>query len=545
MKVKTISSLEKIFPDREPMETENENVIFGNEKFNFQLAIYNESMEVSKCNKIKISGELAKYIAVRTVELVPAAYCPAETDDYYISSKPGLYPDLLKPIGKLGITISAKQWKSVWITVYTPDKLEPGDYTIFFEIINENGIKTAEISYRLQVDSLLLPKADLRVTNWMHYDCICEKHGVEPFGDEFYSIFEEYLKAYIESGNNMLLIPLFTPPLDTAIGEERKTTQLITVYKENSGYYFSFARLKKFIKFVLDRGVEYLEFSHLFTQWGGEYCPKVMAIVNGKEEKIFGWDNRSDCEEYKAFLDCFLPEFSKMIYQENLTDKCYIHLTDEPKRNNLKNYIVYREMVKKHLPNFPIMDALSDYDFYEKGLVDIAVVSTPNYTKFYDNGAKHLFAYYCCWPSNGYYSNRFLNMPLQRERIIGFQLYKNGAEGFLHWGFNFYNTAFSLETVNPYGDTTAGGFFPAGDSFIVYPSENKVMMTIRAEVMNEAMQDYRLCKLAETYIGETEVQKILSNFGISGFNEYPRNIQKHIKIRQELMKSITLRSLGR
>ena len=45
----------------------------------------------------------------------------------------------------------------------------------------------------------------------------------------------------------MILTPLFTPALDTAVGIERTTTQLLDVRVENGNYSFGFDRVKKWI----------------------------------------------------------------------------------------------------------------------------------------------------------------------------------------------------------------------------------------------------------------------------------------------------------
>ena len=42
----------------------------------------------------------------------------------------------------------------------------------------------------------------------------------------------------------MLLTPVFTPPLDTAVGGERRTVQLVDVKAEGNQYTFGFANLK-------------------------------------------------------------------------------------------------------------------------------------------------------------------------------------------------------------------------------------------------------------------------------------------------------------
>lgn len=60
-------------------------------------------------------------------------------------------------------------------------------------------------------------------------------------------------------------------------------------------------------------------------------------------------------------------------------------------------------------------------------------------------------------------------MPSARNRIMGVLMYLYRIEGFLHWGYNFYNSMFSIEHIDPFFDTHAGFAFPSGDPFLVYP----------------------------------------------------------------------------
>ena len=88
----------------------------------------------------------------------------------------------------------------------------------------------------------------------------------------------------------MILTPLFTPPLDTEVGGERPTVQLVKVIQQNDQYSFHFTLLDRWIDLCLQCGIKYFEMTHLFTQWGAKYAPKIMAEVNGVETRIFGWD---------------------------------------------------------------------------------------------------------------------------------------------------------------------------------------------------------------------------------------------------------------
>ena len=75
---------------------------------------------------------------------------------------------------------------------------------------------------------------------------------------------------------NMLYVPLFTPPLDTEVGGERTTVQLVGATRQNGKYSFDFSELKRFMDFAAAHKIKYYEMSHLTTQWGAKACPKIM-----------------------------------------------------------------------------------------------------------------------------------------------------------------------------------------------------------------------------------------------------------------------------
>jgi hypothetical protein len=263
-----------------------------------------------------------------------------------------------------------------------------------------------------------------------------------------------------------------------------------------------------------------------------------MAKVNGKEERIFGWDVVSDDPSYIEFLDQFLPALKAALKQMGVWGVCYFHLTDEPHAEHIPAYIKCRELVKKHIENRPIMDAMSHYDFYEQGLVDIPVPTITVYPDFAKHNVNPLFVYNCCGPRNGNFSNRFINMPAERTRILGLQLYQTGVQGYLHWGFNFYNSFLSLEEIDPYATTDAFGAYTSGDGYIVYPGKDGVNGSIRSETINDGFQDYRAMKLLESLIGREQALKFLEEKGVEGYQTYPRSGEKIKALREELNQRI-------
>lgn len=535
---KIVSSFEKVTLLKEPAAEEYFSRMLVNERLNFQLVFKSDRPYATKKNRIEVRGDLASYVTLRTVENVPVSYTAPEADDYYTGKEPGLYPDLLKPIGALGIVLPCRQWKSVWVSLEKKEGLPIGRHELTFSLFDEGGTTLSELRYTAEVIGASSPKNQLKLTNWIHYDCISRAGKTRPFTKKFYSVFEKYLSAYTDCGFNMLLTPIFTPPLDTERGSERMTAQLVDVTVENGKYRFDFSKLEEFVRFARAHGIEYFEFSHLFTQWGGKFCPKIVAKENGKTKKIFGWHVASDSPEYVAFLNAFLPELCKRIEKLGIENVSYLHLTDEPAENVADQYEKCYNVVKKNVGDLPVMDALSSPVFYERGIVDTPVSITDCFERFKDLNCKDLIVYYCCFPNAGYYSNRFINMTGVRTRILGAQLYATGATGFLHWGFNFYNSVLSIEPIDPYAVTDGCGFYPGGDGYIVYPAANGVNYSIRAELTKEAFQDYNALKLLEELAGKELTARLIKEAGIKNYNEYPRGNDEFAAFRNRIYEEL-------
>ena len=183
-----------------------------------------------------------------------------------------------------------------------------------------------------------------------------------------------------------------------------------------------------------------------------------------------------------------------------------------------------------------MIDALSSYELYRKGLVEKPVVCNDHIQHFIEEKVENLWTYYCCVQGNKV-SNRFLSMPLSRLRIIGIQFYLYKIEGFLHWGYNFYNSQLSKYPINPYLVTDADGGFPSGDPFVVYPAvDGSAYKSIRLVVFSEALNDLRMLQLLEEKKGREFVENLIYE-GIDKritFTEYPRGKEYITSLRKRV-----------
>jgi hypothetical protein len=386
----------------------------------------------------------------------------------------------------------------------------------------------------------LLPKQELIHTEWFHSDCISSYYGYEELSNEHWGAIEKFIKTATEHGINMILTPLFTPPLDTEVGGERPTVQLVDVYKEDECYKFSFDNLKKWIDMCISNGVEYFEMSHLFTQWGAEHAPKIVATVDGEQRQIFGWDTDANGKEYTEFLRAFLPELTNALKSWGIAERCYFHVSDEPSLDQIESYKSAKTIIKPLLEDFTIIDALSNLDFYKQGLVDCPIPANDHIEPFLEHGIEGLWTYYCCGQTKNV-SNRFMAMPSARTRILGVQLFKFDIHGFLHWGYNFYYSQYSKAELNPFEVTDAGGAFASGDSFLVYPGDNGVAIpSLRIKVLRQALYDLRALKMLENLTSKEYVLELLEN-GLDKeitFSQYPHESDYLIELRIKINKEI-------
>jgi hypothetical protein len=538
MKVKLLSSLEKVFSDEDLKSPQwDSGSMLANETYSFQAAYYWDDIMLKNV-QVKVVSELFPWITVRKIQLIPSEMpCYGDHDDNILRGTPGLYPDALIMMDSEGLTLLPRQWRSIWITINTDCKANAGIYSIDVIFQTESGEAIGKATYKLEIISAKLPKQSLIHTEWFHTDCLASWYGVEIFSKEYWKRVEQYIQTATKHGINMILTPIFTPPLDTAVGGERLTVQLVDVQKLGDTYKFGFEKLKRWVDLCLVNGVEYFEFSHLFTQWGAGHAPKIIVCENGEQKRIFGWDTDSSGEEYKCFLAQFLPELVHFIKQNGLAKQSYFHVSDEPGISNIETYKSASNIIKEYLWEFPIIDALSDYKFYETGIVKNPIPATNHIEPFLENQVQNLWTYYCCAQYRNV-SNRFFNMPSARNRIIGIQLYKFDIKGFLHWGFNFWNSQYSRYSIDPFRVTDAGCAFPSGDSFIVYPDDEGPVESLRLEVFYEALQDLRALRLLEEIIGREAILEMLEE-GLENpitFSQYPKDAEWLLRKREQINK---------
>lgn len=511
IELRLVSSLEKVFCERE-LDAPAITTAAGarGERAAFQLAVRdNEGARLL----IKVDTALPVPVTLREVRLVPCELPVAPDDPFVLRNAPGLYPDPLVPLkanadGEWRFRPSPKNWHAIWVSLDVPADAPAGEWDVTLTVRRDPAryspwgqgeAPAASATLRFAVRPYALPPQRLVNVNWFYVDCIASYYHLEPWGEALWAMLEKYFRDMAAHGNNALYTPLWTPPLDTAIGGERPTTQLLTISESGGQWRFDFSLLQRWIDLGRQCGIEYFEMSHFFTQWGAGHAPKI--IVNG--EKRFGWDDAADGPEYRAFLSALLPPLLDFLRQNGLQGKAFFHISDEPGLGDLERYAAAVKFLRQWIDEdeFPVIDAMSNVEFWRQGLLKRPVPITSEVDKFQQEPIAERWVYYCGnWQDD--VPNRSYGMPSIRCRVMGVLLYLYEMRGFLHWGYNFWHTQYSLDTDNdPWRVTDAGRAFIGGDSYNVLPGPEGPIDCLHFETFLEGLQDLRALQLLEEKIG--------------------------------------------
>lgn len=547
LEMKMVSSLEKCFHDDAMASKREKNrfIMFRNERLSFQVMYRAEHpyIDIARMCQIHVGGALANYAKIRLVANVLNMYPTYNINPggAFLRTEPGAYPDMIRPlIYPDAVSLPHRQTHAIWVDIELPENFATGTYDISIGISQEKAC-LGEVTGTVRVVDAELPKQTLIHTEWFYTDCIANYYHCKAFSARHWKLIENFIKTAVRNGINMILTPVFTPELDTYIGGERLTTQLVEIERiAQDQYTFDFGNLRKWIELCLNCGVEYFEIPHFFSQWGAKATPKIIVKVNGKKKKYFGWHTHSDGAEYGAFLSQFIPALLAEFDRYDLRGKCYFHVSDEPTLSQLEQYQWCKERIAKYLEGCPIIDTLSDLDFYLKGVLKKPIPKIRNAMPFVQAKVPNLWVYYCGGGKGGA-TDRSLSMPSWRTRMLGVQLYYYEIEGFLHWGYNFYNSCQSYTAMDPYGYPDNGYFTPSGDCFLVYPGTNgEAWESLRLNALREAMDDIRALRLYERKFGREATEKLILE-GTNGrltFTEYPENEEYLINLREKIALSI-------
>lgn len=536
--VRIVSSLEKILPGKAFSAPDlNSLSLLRGERANFQIVC--RSTE-PRTVRLRATGGWARFLRVRTVGFTWCESPADPADPFVIAHGPGWYPLALADADTL--ELAPGEWQAFWVTLSAPAEHLPSAPPHVDFLIESDGA-ARPLTLPLDLADAVLPPQHLRCEMWFHTDCLLHFYRLEPWTEDAWRLLAVWFRNMAEHGLNTLLTPLWTPPLDTAPGGERPTVQLLRIAFENGRYTFDFSRLERWIETARAAGIEYFSFSHLFTQWGLAATPKIMVSVDGADVRRFGWDVSADSPEYARFLAALFAALLPFLRAHGLgPDRARFHLSDEPAVKDLENYRRCSMLVHSLLEDYLTLDALSELEFYDLGLVDIPVPGTTAVESFLARTIPERWTYYCSdWV--GDLPNRKLSMPSLRNRVLGVILFMTHMDGFLEWGYNFWFSQYSRnQDLNPFDRNDFNEIFGGnGGAFAVMPGPaGKPTDTLHYEVFSEALSDLRALEALKAKIGGPAAEALV-NEGLPSpvsFHVYPHDSAWLLDLRRRVNRAL-------
>ena len=557
-----LSSLHRVFPDSCPESSRITRLTaFKNEPVSFQIA-FRTTDGSDRTNPFNLKTESDAQLSCYLVGYVPVLHTHIPNIENVPG--PGLYPDMLLPKSADSETVNEgfeyfnqdlyfekgenthlyaadDCWQSLWVTFNENRKTLPAGThrikVIFTSRKTDSEIGSAEID--IDIVDASLPKQRFIYTNWFHCDCLSDYYNEEVFTDRFFGIIGNYASAAAKNGMNMILMPAFTPALDTPVGKERKTVQLVKITVTENGYKFDFSLMKRFVDVCRRAGIEYFEHAHLFSQWGAEAAPKIIADVNGKEKQIFGWKTKASGAKYRAFLKEYLPALFEFLKTEKLSKKIMFHISDEPNEKNAESYKKAVAAVGGLLDGYMSGDALSHYLFYRDKSVKMPIVCTNAVDNFLGK-CKKMWCYYTGGQLRNGLSNRLIVNTPERNRMIGIQMYYLNISGFLHWGYNYYYDVLSHGLFDPKINPCGYNLHP-GTSYFVYPGhDGTAIQSTRQKVFGEAINDIRALKAYESLCGRDAAMRLIEkHFGKVTVYTCPETPEQLLDFRADLAAAVS------
>ncbi len=506
------------------------------ERLAFQAAVSFDVPPGSPAFAIVEATVDAPCVTVRTrrVGFVPLAHINTDTptdECDVLGHVPGFVPDPL--FDEQTATLAAGETVAFWFTVDIPADCNPGPTPVTVLLRLKQGEKTTSLSPLTATlnlyDVRIKPRRNFPVIQCFYNDALLDWYDLKAFEPAFWECVEPYMRNLVEHGQDTIYTSIFTPPLDGI----KRPTQLLNVTRTGKDTYaFDWTDVKHFTDLARTCGIGNFDWTHFFSQWGCKHAIRIYEGQGVDESLLWPVETGATSDTYRMFLSQFLAEFKSFLDCENLLDRSFFHVSDEPVGDEARaNYIAARSMLLELAPWIKTMDALTEIEYGRQRLTDMPIPSI-SVTKQYRDEGLPCFTYFCCSP-RGRFVNRLLDTPLVKLRMLGWLCFRFEVLGFMHWGYNYWYRCGERMLIDPFTEQAARNWpaWPYGDTFVVYPSPEGPIDSIRWEIFAESLQDYALLQTLDIQPDDPRLTVF------EDFDRFPKQLDWLRTMRRELLKA--------
>lgn len=396
-----------------------------------------------------------------------------EAGGYVTRKAPFRVYDAMQPLTAESAILGEKA--AFYLRIRVPEQTEPGVYDCRLGL-RIGGVRI-EAQVGIEVFAARLPAREtLAVSNWFSLNNMAERHALAPWSEAHWDMVRRYAVMMRHVRQTHFLVPI----------------ELVRIEREADGSYrFDFDRARRFIALFLGLGFTTIE--------GG---PAAVQLQLGDPQFMLKTDPSVAAASPAgiAWLTQYFTAWNRFLSDHGLLPRTVQHAADEPFDASLPDYRLIAGLIRRHMPGVPVIEAVCTHEAAN----DIDIVIPTN--QYYEERRETFEAkrreggrlwFYTCSLPGGYYTNRLMDIPLLKTRLMHWGNYIYRLDGYLHWGFNGYRPG-----QNPFERTCPVHMAdrerkrsPAGNTHIVYPGAEGPWGSVRLEAMRSGVEDYELLAL--------------------------------------------------
>ncbi len=312
-----------------------------------------------------------------------------------------------------------------------------------------------------------------------------------------------------------------------------------TTIDSAGNYTFGWQSFDRFVQLFVDAGALSYIYTPTLLEGAGPQV-EILQNVGGSTQKVLVTPNSAVAN---AYLDKVFPALKAHLDTKGWTDIFYFSALDEPSSTaqvsaatwlyaKYAQYFPHPRTNEAHNTNMPDLDKILTT---VTPTTEVYQNSVATYQKFRQTPGKELWLYTCIIPQ-GNYMNRFIRYHLDKTRLIPWLLWKIGASGYLHWGWNYWVNG-SVAAGWTAADTFDG--HQNGDAWLVRPNKPAldVYDSVRSEAQLDGIEDFELLTaLART---KPVTAHAVANTLITDSTTYTRNGEDVVAAHRHLLDALT------
>jgi len=349
------------------------------------------------------------------------------------------YPDRITNDTTMAV-LPANTTQPVWYSVYVPVGTLPGLYTGTVSVQSSEG--NTSVPVKVRVYDVTLPdgrESTYKVDNWFSsagwepvaMEALRYQYGITEFSDDWWTVMTHFAQYMKKHRNNTIWVD--------PIGYLEPDVQI----DANGEYTFDWTKFDRFVQLFIDEGaMKELHGSSLMMKVGDRFQIRTLQNVNSVPQMV---QVPAQSAAAEAWLAVYLPALKAHLSAKGWLDLYYQSGGDEPINDqDREDDNWFYGKVRSLASGIRTIEAnfVPTYDFEDT--LDVQVVKQSNYDyesnyfKIRQDFGQEVWLYICNYPTWEYLV-RNIDTSLVKTVLPHWYTFRHGMDGYLHWGFNFWN----------------------------------------------------------------------------------------------------------